>query len=152
MSEGCMIRPADATEVDVLADIYRRSSLSNDGDRNMLLAHADVLEFAGDGIADGRTRVATVNGTVVGFSTTLDAGGVVDLEDLFVDPAWMRKGIGLALMRDVVERARERGARVIEVTANPHALAFYARAGFVPYGTAETRFGAAERLQIDLRQ
>jgi hypothetical protein len=38
----------------------------------------------------------------------------------------------------------------IEVTANPHAMAFYERAGFVPDGTAETRFGAAPRMRLDL--
>ena len=148
----CVIRTALDSDLDVLADIFRRASLANDGDRDTLLAHPDALEFAGDGIADGRSRVATFDGVIVGFSTIVDEDAVVDLEDLFVDPDWMRQGIGLELMRDVVARARERGARYVEVTANPHALAFYARAGFVPYSTAETRFGPAERLRIDLSQ
>ena len=146
----CVIRRALTTEIADLGDIRRRASLSNDGDRDVLLAHPDALEFAGEGVADGRTRVATVAGQIVGFSTILDAEDVVELEDLFVDPPWMRKGIGLELVRDVVDRAIDRGARCIEVTANPHAMAFYARAGFLPGGHAQTRFGPAARLRIDL--
>ena len=149
---ACTIRVAAVSDLDQLADIFRRSSLSNDGDRPVLLANPEVLEFEGDGIADGRTRVASVEGRIVGFATTADIDDGVDLEDLFVDPDYMRRGIGLELMRDVVQRARDRGAQCIEVTANPHALAFYERAGFVRHGTADTRFGPALRLRIDLRQ
>jgi GNAT superfamily N-acetyltransferase len=148
--DGLAIRTATPTDLDALRDVYRRASLSNDGDRDTLLAHPEVLEFAGDGIDEGRTRVATLDERVVGFSTVVELGNVDDLEDLFVDPDWMRHGVGLALMRDVVDRARARGARYVEVTANEHALAFYARAGFVPHGEADTRFGRAARLQIAL--
>jgi hypothetical protein len=35
--------------------------------------------------------------------------------------------------------------RRIDVTANEHAAAFYASAGFAPAGTAETEFGRAPR-------
>ena len=94
--------------------------------------------------------VATVDGMVVGFATTIPpesgvAADVLELEDLFVDPDWMRRGIGLALVADAVATGRARGAARIEVTANPHALAFYGQAGFVPSGSIETRFGPAAR-------
>ena len=148
--DGLSIRTAEATDLDVLRDVFRRASLSNEGDRETLLAHPEVLEFAGEGIAEGRTRVAVIDGRVVGFSTVVELGNVDDLDDLFVDPDWMRHGVGLALMRDVVDRARARGARYVEVTANEHALAFYAAAGFQPHGRADTRFGDAARLQIVL--
>lgn len=146
----CVIRRALTTEIADLGDLRRRASLSNDGDRDVLLAHPDALEFAGEGVAEGRTRVATVDGRIVGFSTILDADDIVELEDLFVDPTWMRKGIGLELVRDVLDGASDRGARCVEVTANPHAMAFYAHAGFLPAGHAQTRFGPAARLRIEL--
>ena len=147
---GLSIRTALSTDLDSLRDVRARASLSNEGDRELLLANPDTLEFEGEGIADGRTRVAVVDDRVVGFSTVVQVDDVDDLDDLFVDPDWMRHGIGLALMRDVIERARGRGARFLEVTANDHALAFYAAAGFKPHGRAETRFGSAARLQIVL--
>jgi GNAT superfamily N-acetyltransferase len=75
---------------------------------------------------------------------------VLELEDLFVDPDWMRRGIGLALVADAVATGRARGAARIEVTANPHALAFYGQAGFVPSGSIETRFGPAARMRLEI--
>jgi len=148
--DGLGIRTATASDLSALRDVFRRASLSNGGDRENLLAHPEVLEFAGEGIEEGRTRVAIVDDRVIGFSTVVQLGNVDDLDDLFVDPDWMRHGVGLALMRDVVDRARARGARYVEVTANAHALAFYAAAGFRPHGEADTRFGTAARLQIVL--
>jgi len=148
--DGLSIRTALPNDLDALRDVRARASMSNEGDRENLLAHPELLDFEGEGIADGRTRAALVDDRVIGFSTVVVAGEVDDLDDLFVDPDWMRHGVGLALVRDVVERARARGARYLEVTANPHALEFYAAAGFQPHGDAETRFGRAARLQIAL--
>ena len=39
------IRLADPSDVDAIADVFRRSSLSNEGDRAALLANPDVLVF-----------------------------------------------------------------------------------------------------------
>jgi len=150
MTDDLSIRTAVRDDVGVLRDVRARASLSNEGDRENILANPDTLEFEGEGIADGRTRVAVLDGRVVGFSTVVQAEDVDDLDDLFVDPDWMRHGIGLALIGDVIERARARGARYLEVTANDHALAFYTAAGFQPHGRAQTRFGSAARLQMVL--
>ena len=42
------------------------------------------------------------------------------------------------------------GVQRIEVTGNDHALAFYQRAGFVIDGVAQTRFGPATRMHLDV--
>ncbi|MDX6698133.1 MAG: hypothetical protein QOE65_1530 [Solirubrobacteraceae bacterium] len=55
------------------------------------------------------------------------------LEDLYVSPAARRAGLGRALVDLAVERARERGARRIELDVtedNRAALALYRDAGF----------------------
>ena len=62
----------------------------------------------------------------------------------------MRRGIALALIRDAEAIARSQGVERIEVTANHHALAFYERAGFVEIGPAQTRFGPAIRMHLDV--
>lgn len=115
----------------------------------MLLAHPDALALNAAAVDEGRTRAAVVDGHIVGFATLLRVGDAFELEDLFVDPRWMRRGIGLALVRDAAATAQAQGVSRIGVTANPHALAFYERAGFVPDGTADTRFGPAQRMCLD---
>lgn len=146
-----LIRDAVPADLAGLRDVYRRSSLSNEGDRASLLANPDVLEFPGPAAGDGRTRVAVAtDGAVAGFATTLIAGNTAELDDLFVDPGWMRRGVGRALVFDAVEIARNGGAGRVEVTANPHALAFYRKAGFTAGHEVETRFGAGTRMHLDV--
>jgi GNAT superfamily N-acetyltransferase len=144
------LRTAVAGDLPALRRVYRRASLSNEGDREALLANPDALELPDTGVAEGRTRVAVASeGTIVGFATGLRLDdAVLDLEDLFVDPDWRRRGIARRLVADLVASARREGISRIEVTANPHADAFYRSVGFVYFRDDETRFGPAPRLQL----
>jgi N-acetylglutamate synthase-like GNAT family acetyltransferase len=144
------IRVACAGDLPALRDVFRRSSLSNEGDRDLLLARPEVLELADEGIVDGRTQVAVgADDAIVGFITTrvLDAG-VLEIEDLFVDPDCMRTGVATRLVEDLLATASGHGVRRIEVTANPHAAAFYRRVGFVKGHDSETRLGGAPRMYL----
>jgi GNAT superfamily N-acetyltransferase len=145
-----VIRDAVPGDVAVLRDVYRRASLSNEGDRMALLANPDVLEFPGLGGDGRRTRVATADGRIAGFATSLPAGDVIELDDLFVDPGWMRQGAGRALVLDAVAIARDLGAARIEVTANQHALVFYGKAGFIADHEVQTRFAVGIRMHLDV--
>jgi GNAT superfamily N-acetyltransferase len=145
-----VIRDAMPADLAALRDVYRRASLSNEGDRETLLANPDALEFPGLGGDDRRTRVATADGRIAGFATSVPAGDVIELDDLFVDPSWMRQGAARALVLDAVAIARELGAGRVEVTANPHALVFYGKAGFIAGHEVQTRFGSGLRMHIDV--
>jgi GNAT superfamily N-acetyltransferase len=147
------LRRAVHQDLDALRDVYRRSSLSNPSDRDALLAHPDALEFVGDAIEDGRTLVAVDDGRIMGFATLGPVvAGAVELDDLFVDPDAMRRGIGRALVAEAVARARRSGCSRLDVTANPDARAFYESVGFVDTGTAETRFGPAPRMALEIHE
>jgi GNAT superfamily N-acetyltransferase len=115
-----------------------------------LLANPEVLEFDDRGVRERRTRAAVIDGQTAGFASWLGAGEAIEVEDLFVDPGWMRQGIGMALVLDLIAIARGRGIGRVEVTANEHALAFYRKAGFVAYREAATRFGPAPRMRLDV--
>jgi GNAT superfamily N-acetyltransferase len=143
-----VIRLGTPADLPAAAGVYRRASLSNEGDRDNLLAHPEYLILAPDGLAEGRTYVAEEEGAVVGFATWAQADGAIELEDLFVDPGWRRRGIATALVTRIVDVLRARGVQCLEVTANPHAQGFYGAAGFVDCGIAETDFGAAPRKRL----
>ena len=145
-----MIRLGTPADLAAASSVYRRASLSNEGDRDNLLAHPEFLILGPEGLAEGRTHVAEQDGTVVGFATWAEADGTVDLEDLFVDPDYRRRGIASELVRRIAEVLRARGVQRLEVTANPHAMEFYRSAGFTDYGTADTDFGAAPRMVLML--
>jgi len=112
-----MIRLGTPADLAAARGVYRRASLSNAGDRDNLLAHPDYLILGPEGLAEGRTHVAEQDGSVVGFATWAGTGGAVELEDLFVDPGYMRRGIASALVSRIAEVLRARGAERLEVTA-----------------------------------
>jgi GNAT superfamily N-acetyltransferase len=146
------VRDAVAHDEPTLARIFREASLSNAGDRDALLAHPEALTLSADLLARGRTRVATVaDGTVVGFATTRPTGpGVLELDDLFVDPDAMRTGVARQLVLHVAQEAKREDVARIDVTANPHALGFYDAVGFVVGSPVDTEFGPAQRMHLDV--
>ena len=89
-------------------------------------------------------------GAAHGLLFGIGAAGSVDLEDLFVDPEWMRHGVATALVRGICDVLRTRGISRLEVTANPHALGFYQAVGFRAFGDAMTEFGPAPRMALVL--
>ena len=141
------IRDAEPDDFVALQEIFRRSSLSNERDRPALRQNPDALELPNRPVGD-RMRIAAVAGETTGLATTHDAGGALELVDLFVDPSWMRRGIGHALVEDAAAYALAGGCGRLEVTANPHALAFYERERFVVDHEVDTRFGSAPRMHL----
>lgn len=138
-------------DLPALQEVFRRSSLSNLSDRDSLLAQPEALEFAPTVLAGGRVRVATDGrGEAIGFTTTAVDDRPLELVDLFVDPDWTRRGVGRALLGDVVGFARTMRIGRVEVTGNPDSYAFYAAVGFVRDRNVVTDFGPAGRLHLDV--
>ena len=149
-TEQVVIRDAERSEHAALARVFRRASWWNEGDRAFLAANPHLLDLDVEVFDKGRLRVADVDGTVVGFATTIESGDALELDDLFVDPDWMRHGIGAQLVDDAVAHAREHAVACIEVTGDDHALGFYERVGFVVVGAAPTLAGSSPRLRLEL--
>ena len=108
--------------------------------------------MASEAIAEGRVRVAVgADGELHGFSVVAAApGGVCVLDDLFVEPASMRQGIGRALVEDAAAQALRAGSREMSVVAHPRNFAFYESVGFVAGKPVRTRFGPAVQLRRQL--
>jgi ribosomal protein S18 acetylase RimI-like enzyme len=145
-----MIRLGTSADLAAATSVYGRASLSNAADRDNLLAHPEYLILGREGLAEGRTYVAEEDGAVVGFATWAETDGTTELEDLFVDPGYMRRGIATALVKHIAGILRARGVERLEVTANPDALGFYRTAGFTDCGLAQTQFGVAPRMVLSI--
>jgi GNAT superfamily N-acetyltransferase len=143
------IRTAEPEDLRSLQSVYRRSSLSNDGDRQALLDHPEHLVFPVEAVYEGRTRLAEQPGNrVVGFATVERHSDTAELIDLFVIPEAMRQGVGRALLNDVVAALVDGGIRALWVTANPHAMAFYVAMGFEVIQSATTPLGSGTRMRL----
>src|ERR1700759_3302842 len=91
---GMLIRDANGDDHEAMARIFRLASLANPGDREALLAHPHALQLPDELIRAGRARVAVLpDATIVGFASTSPSEiGVLELDDVFVDPVWQRRG------------------------------------------------------------
>jgi GNAT superfamily N-acetyltransferase len=94
-----------------------------------------VREWADRGDFDRATLeqlalfVAEAGRHAIGWASVESRGETAWLADLWVEPAWIGKGVGTALFRRAADHARERGARVLEWEAEPNALGFYEKMG-----------------------
>ena len=96
--------------------------------------------------------VAEADGRPVGWAALILGGEVAWLEDLWVEPEWIGKGLGRQLFERAADEARLRGARRLEWEAEPNATGFYERmGGTYVRDSEETEWGRVlEVLGVDL--
>jgi GNAT superfamily N-acetyltransferase len=142
------IRDATAAEAAALEALQRRSSNVWAAYREQLAANPDAIELPQAFVDNGWVRVAVAGDeTLIGFSVVIPAEGAThELDGLFVEPPYMQRGVGRALVEDVTTRASANGAECLEVTAGP-AQGFYEKVGFTVFAETETRFGPAVRMR-----
>jgi GNAT superfamily N-acetyltransferase len=111
------------------------------------------LSFDPRDLAASRIAVAERGDRVVGVAQVRIAGNEADLVKLFVEPGAMQSGVGKALFAWASDAAREMGASLMTIEADPDAAPFYRRlgasdAGLVPSGSIAGRM--LPKLVFDL--
>lgn len=92
----------------------------------------------GSGVAGGRaTAGLSAGGRLVGAVAWTEDASTVDINRLVVDPVAHRRGVGRALLGEVLNRAGGRTVLVATGRANRPARALYESYGFVALGDAE---------------
>lgn len=86
------------------------------------------INFYVEAIERKEFYVAEDGGEIIGFGTLNLKGR--EVEAVYVDPAAIRRGVGLKLLRTLEERAREGGLESLHLCASLNAVEFYERAGF----------------------
>ena len=87
------------------------------------------LEISPGFVRDNEVYVAVSGGEPVGFYALVGGGRGLDLEHLWVLPAWIGTGLGRKLFGHAMRRARELGARTVTIESDPNAEGFYRRMG-----------------------
>lgn len=150
--EATSIRNAIPSEKSALEALQLRASLTNEGDREALLANPDAIDLPINQIASGDVFVLEMSGRIAGFAALQPRpDGDVELDGLFVEPDIRRRGVGRTLVDHCAQVAHTRGFRTLYVIGNPHAEEFYLSCGFNTIGQTETRFGPAQRMRRDLQ-
>jgi GNAT superfamily N-acetyltransferase len=79
--------------------------------------------------------VACLEDAVAGFYTLQPASPAWELDNLWVDPACMGRGVGRALLAHALDAAQRAGAVRVVVDSDPNAEAFYRACGAHRTGT-----------------
>lgn len=133
MSEP-VIRRARADDVDALARLLKESAEHQGAPDALCVDAADLLREGFGTSPRFHALVAEADGTLVGlalytftFSTWTSINGV-HLEDLYVAPAWRRRGLAHTLMRELAAIARSHDCRRMRwfvLRSNTGARRFY---------------------------
>jgi ribosomal protein S18 acetylase RimI-like enzyme len=87
------------------------------------------LTFSAKYFEEYESWVAVADQTPVGFYTLEERSGNAWIENLWVLPAYIGKGVGKKLFSHALERARQRGYKILQLEADPNAVGFYEKMG-----------------------
>jgi GNAT superfamily N-acetyltransferase len=123
------IRPARPDEGEQLREIAVAAKSHWGYDRDQVERWAAQGDFSARALAEKQVLVAESNGRAVAFAALAASGEVCVLDDLWVEPTSIGRGIGTALFEVCVVRARDLGAKRLEWEAEPNAIGFYDKLG-----------------------
>ena len=87
------------------------------------------LTFSSEYFEKNESWVSETDGTPIAFYTLQVRDGTAWLENLFVSPEFMGKGIGKRLFLHAAELSRHLGYETLQLEADPNAVGFYERMG-----------------------
>lgn len=90
---------------------------------------AAMGDFSPAGLRSKEAYVAEVDGQAVGWAALISRSEVCWLDDLWIEPEWIGRGVGARLFQHCAERARQLGASRMEWEAERHAVGFYGKMG-----------------------
>jgi GNAT superfamily N-acetyltransferase len=121
------IRPARLAEKPALDALCFRAKAHWGYDADFMEKSREALRVPKAAILGGRAFVAEGPHGVAVLGA--ERGEIVLLESLFIEPAFIGKGIGAALFRHAAAVARADEAHWLEIHADPFAAGFYDRMG-----------------------
>jgi GNAT superfamily N-acetyltransferase len=90
---------------------------------------AETGDFEPASLGKRLVYVAEIRGEPIGWASLVPRGTVGWLEDLWIEPQWIGRGVGRLLFEHVATKAHQRGATRLEWEAEPNARGFYERMG-----------------------
>lgn len=133
-SQDAIVRVAKPEEADHLSALVMRAKAHWGYSAETLERWRGELALRADDVRGRPIFVAMLGSRVGGFCSLRPSATAWELDNLWVEPELMQRGIGRSLMLHAVEAARRAGATEIVIDSDPHAEAFYLSCGAVRRG------------------
>ena len=148
------IEKALKKDAQYLTELTIRSKSYWNYSQKQIEAWRDELSISESYIVENIVYKLTENNTIMGYYSYYELNkSEVMLENLFVEPQYIGKGIGKRLMSDFLNRVINSNYQKVLLDADPNAENFYAKLGFKVIGKRKTsiknRFMPIMEKQID---
>lgn len=145
------IRPATSADLPAMNDVTMASKASWGYSAAQLEIWRENLTTSADSLA-WPTLVAEAQGRIVAMAQADPTRRPWMLVACWVAPAFMHRGIGAALLREIGSMARDAGHDELHIDADPNAEAFYLRQGAIRFGAIPAAIeGEPDRVRPQLR-
>jgi GNAT superfamily N-acetyltransferase len=124
-----IIRRANLHEAPVLHALTGRSVLHWGYEPEFLDWEPEAIAVTEDFIRNATVHVLEEEGQITGYYALTGMLPELELDKLFVEPAWIGTGRGKHLWHHAVQTAREMGATALTLHADPNAAPFYRAMG-----------------------
>ena len=123
------IRQAQPSEAETLTAIAHAAKRHWGYPEDWIQRWKSDLTITPEFISNNEVFVAEIEDEIVGCCALVSSGPLAEIEHMWIRPEHMRRGVGRALFTHAKLRAEQCGARMIELSADPHAEQFYASMG-----------------------
>lgn len=139
MSPAFSVRPARWAEDETAIAVLRREVFIEEQ------GVPEALEWEAADPDHAWFVACDASASVIGIARLTSEGRIGRMA---VTLSWRRRGVGSALLRAVLAEGRARGHRRLILSAQTHAMGFYAQHGFVAEGEAYLDAGIPHRTMI----
>ena len=140
-----MIRPASTEHAEALTQIALDAKRHWGYPEHWIQHWASDLTITPEFITNNHVYVADYDGEIRGFYALCEVNDKVELEHIWVRPAYIGTGIGKELFLDAMERAATLNVSEVELSADPNAEGFYQRMGAHKIGEVESEIDGQVR-------
>jgi ribosomal protein S18 acetylase RimI-like enzyme len=150
------IRKVEPDEADEMTRIALAAKAHWGYPERWLEIWAPQLTFSPEYFGENESWVAEVDGVPVAFYTLQEKGGNAWIENLWVRPEFIGKGIGKRLFLHAAARSRLKGFLILQLEADPNARGFYEKMGMYKIGERKSEIEGQPRIlpvmEIELRE
>ena len=104
------------------------------------------LTFTPEYFEEHESWVAIDGDQQIGFYTLQDKNGIAWIENLWVLPAYIGKGVGRQLFLHALELARQREYKTLQLEADPNAAGFYEKMDMHKIGERHSEVDSQPRI------
>lgn len=104
------------------------------------------LTFTPEYFREHANWVAELGGNPIAFYTLLEKDGYAWIENLWVLPEYIGKGVGKQLFLHAADLARQHGHNALQLEADPNAVGFYEKMGMRKIGERRSEVEGQPRI------